>query len=290
MPPPSAAAIVGEPLPISVQVSNSGRGTVTQVQVFHELSQDVTFGAAGPGNCSSAGRTLTCTLPELGPGSSISFGLTLIPRQAGNLVDQVSIASAQTGRVQTNSVSVDVQARPVLGRTINVAPISGAVFVRTPRAVRARRLMAGRTVPLGSTVNARRGKVRVRAANSRRGPLQAAEFYAGAFSTRQILGRSPLTEIRTIGSLACGRSASLQPVATASRVRPRRRLWGNATGRFRTRGRYAAATVRGTRWLTIDRCNGTQVIVTDGVVSVFDLVARRTVLVSAGQSYFAHAP
>jgi hypothetical protein len=82
----------------------------------------------------------------------------------------------------------------------------------------------------------------------------------------------------------------LQPVATASRVRPRRRLWGNATGRFRTRGRYAAATVRGTRWLTIDRCNGTQVIVTDGVVSVFDLVARRTVLVSAGQSYFAHAP
>jgi hypothetical protein len=48
--------------------------------------------------------------------------------------------------------------------------------------------------------------------------------------------------------------------------------------------------VRGTLWLTVDTCDGTQVIVKRGVVAVFDVVAQRTVLVSAGHSYFAHAP
>ena len=28
-----------------------------------------------------------------------------------------------------------------------------------------------------------------------------------------------------------------------------RKLWGDGKGKFRTKGRYAAATVRGTRWL-----------------------------------------
>jgi hypothetical protein len=38
-----------------------------------------------------------------------------------------------------------------------------------------------------------------------------------------------------------------------------RQLWGNGKGSFRTRGRYATATVRGTNWLTADRCDGRQV-------------------------------
>jgi hypothetical protein len=288
--PPAAAAIVREPLTISVQVSNSGGGTATGVRLVNELSQDVTFGASGPGSCSSAGRTLTCQLPDLGPGSSISFRLTVFPQHVGTLVDQVRVESAQTGAGQPNSVSVNVQPRPVLGQTVNVAAVSGLVFVRTPGAVRARRLVGGRTVRLGSFVDARRGKAVLRAANSRRGRLQAAQFYAGAFTVRQILGRSPLTEVRPQGSLACSAAASSRPVAASSQVRRRRRVWGNARGRFRTRGRFAAATVRGTVWLTVDRCDGTQVIVKSGVVSVFDAVANRTVLVSAGHSYFAHAP
>jgi len=58
-------------------------------------------------------------------------------------------------------------------------------------------------------------------------------------------------------------------------------------GSFRTRGRNAAATVRGTRWGTQDRCDGTLVIVQRGRVSVRDLVRHRTVLVSAGHAYLA---
>jgi hypothetical protein len=66
-----------------------------------------------------------------------------------------------------------------------------------------------------------------------------------------------------------------------------RQLWGKGTGRFRTRGRYATATVRGTNWLTADRCDGTQVRVVQGVIQVSDLPRRRQITVGAGRTYLA---
>lgn len=53
------------------------------------------------------------------------------------------------------------------------------------------------------------------------------------------------------------------------------------------RGRYATASVRGTVWQTEDRCDGTQVKVVKGRVSVRDLVRKRTVTEKAGRSCFA---
>jgi hypothetical protein len=66
-----------------------------------------------------------------------------------------------------------------------------------------------------------------------------------------------------------------------------RRLWGKGTGRFRTTGRYASATVRGTTWQTADRCDGTLTTVKQGRVEVRDLVKRKTVIVTTGKSYLA---
>jgi len=67
-----------------------------------------------------------------------------------------------------------------------------------------------------------------------------------------------------------------------------------ARGRIRTRGRYGAATVRGTRWSTIDRCAshprpGTLVVVSKGLVAVRSFVLARTVLVPAGARFLAPA-
>ena len=45
--------------------------------------------------------------------------------------------------------------------------------------------------------------------------------------------------------------------------------------------------MRGTWWLTEDHKNGTLVRVKKGVVAVRDFVKKKTVLVKAGQSYFA---
>jgi hypothetical protein len=66
-----------------------------------------------------------------------------------------------------------------------------------------------------------------------------------------------------------------------------RQLWGKAKGQFRTGGRFASASIRGTVWLTRDRCDGTLVQVKQGVVKVADFVKRKTVTVRSGKSYLA---
>ncbi|MGH2847489.1 MAG: hypothetical protein ACRDL0_15975, partial [Thermoleophilaceae bacterium] len=72
------------------------------------------------------------------------------------------------------------------------------------------------------------------------------------------------------------------------RTRRVRRLWGRDDGgRFRTHGRNSHATVRGTTWVTVDRCDGTFTRVRDGSVRVRDLVRRRGVTVRAGEGYLA---
>jgi hypothetical protein len=60
-------------------------------------------------------------------------------------------------------------------------------------------------------------------------------------------------------------------------------------GHFRSRGHYAAATVRGTAWDTADRCDGTLVKVKRGSVVVSDFVRHIAVILNAGQQYLARA-
>ena len=66
-----------------------------------------------------------------------------------------------------------------------------------------------------------------------------------------------------------------------------RRLWGDGKGRFRTKGRHGAATVRGTKWLTQDTCSGTLVRVKRGTVTVRDFAKKKTVVVKKGRTYVA---
>jgi hypothetical protein len=65
-------------------------------------------------------------------------------------------------------------------------------------------------------------------------------------------------------------------------------LRARASGRFRTRGRYAAGTVRGTRWTTVDRCDGTLIKVQQHSVLVSDFVRHISLVVRAGHQYLAH--
>ena len=61
----------------------------------------------------------------------------------------------------------------------------------------------------------------------------------------------------------------------------------HACRRFRTRGANSVATVRGTRWWTEDRCDGTLTRVRQGSVIVRNLRTGRRVIVRAGHSYLA---
>jgi hypothetical protein len=90
-----------------------------------------------------------------------------------------------------------------------------------------------------------------------------------------------------------GRPAIGHLAAVVARARRRtvRKLWGSETGgSWSTSGSQAAATVRGTEWMTEDNCFGTYVLVTRGVVLVHSFATGRTVRVTAGHSYLARAP
>jgi hypothetical protein len=117
--------------------------------------------------------------------------------------------------------------------------------------------------------------------------------FVGDATVREGRSRSSPTEVSLppSGFDVCGAGAS-RIGARAARL-PRRtihRLRARARGRFRTRGRYAAATIRGTSWTMTDRCDGTLTRVTSGRVLVRDLHRRRNVLVRAGKSYLARGP
>ena len=93
-----------------------------------------------------------------------------------------------------------------------------------------------------------------------------------------------LIELVLIGGNFSQSSRSLH--ASDATKKPVRRLWGKGTGNFRTRGRLASATVRGTWWVTAE-FRAYTLIFRQGSVTVRDLVKRKTVIVRAGGSYKA---
>jgi Domain of unknown function DUF11 len=288
---PVGSGIVGEPIVLSVKVSNNSTGTASGLTLVNELSAEATFRSSDPGGCRASGRTISCGLPDLGPGQATTMRLVVVPRQVGTLTSQVSVVSGE-GTVAVESSSADIQPRPVLGQSVYVLSITGTAFVRRPTATQTGRLVGGKTLPVGTFVDTRRGKIRLRSVRSRFGRLQTADFFEGAFTVEQRRGVAPVTEILAVGGsfAACPAFSDLRPVQMLQRRSRVRRMWGSGTGRFRTSGRYAAATVRGTVWLTEDRCNGTLIFVRRGVVTVFDRVRKTTVVLRSGQAYFAKAP
>jgi hypothetical protein len=71
---------------------------------------------------------------------------------------------------------------------------------------------------------------------------------------------------------------------------PKRRLFAKGKGNFRTQGRYASATVRGTAWSTADRCDGTLIQVDQGVVTVRDLATKKDRPLGAHHSRLVKPP
>ena len=149
--------------------------------------------------------------------------------------------------------AVPASASPRIGRTAWVKPVSGTVLLRERGDSSFTRLRGEKTIPIGSSLDAAHGRVRVRTAKNKRGALQAGVFRGGRFTILQKRS-SPLTELRLTGDDGCAAAAG-----TAHAARSRRRLFGSAKGRFRTRGRSSSATIRGTVWSTEDMCSGATV-------------------------------
>ena len=67
-------------------------------------------------------------------------------------------------------------------------------------------------------------------------------------------GSKPVTQLALSPKLSCASKSKKPRASQSARKKKVRRLWGDGKGRFRTKGRHGAATVRGTKWLTQDSC------------------------------------
>jgi hypothetical protein len=181
---------------------------------------------------------------------------------------------------------------PTFAKTVVLTPVGGKVLIRLP---------GGRygfvplnngptTVPVGTMVDTTAGTVRLTSANPT-GQTQTGRFFRGIFRIEQSRTAGGLVNLVIRDNLSRSACASGAAAARSAAVNPKvlGLLRGTAKGRFRTTGRFAAATVRGTDWGVRDRCDGTLTVVRRGAVVVLDFRLHKTVVVRAGQTYLAKA-
>jgi hypothetical protein len=208
---------------------------------------------------------------------------------------------------------------PVLGKTANVAPVSGIVYIELPPGATLASFSASalptqafaaltkgrafvplteaRQIPFGSILDTSAGVARITTATtaSAKGKLQSGDFGAGIFKLLQQRRQRGLTELNIIDNHSArqlcatqGKKAKIAARHLSSKVLGR--LTANSHGHFTARGQYSAATVRGTIWGVQNRCDGTLTRVVRGALSVRDFRLRKTITLFTGQTYLARAP
>ena len=209
----------------------------------------VNLGAGRTGAAISAGEAHTCAtlddgtvrcwgaggLGRLGYGNTNTIGDNETPGSVGP-VDLLGLSQ-----------------RPVFGKRAEASPVSGVVKVKLPGSGRFVILRAGRSIPIGSIIDTRNGRVRILSADGKSGETRVADFFEGLFKLRQGKKTRGYTDAKLVGPLACGKSRSS---ATASKGRRGRHVWGSGKGRHSSTGKNSSGSVRGTEWLVWDRCDG----------------------------------
>lgn len=227
-------------------------------------------------------------------------------------------ASDKCGNTATASFTYRVTGPPpppVLFKSVDIAVVSGRVFVLLPgggtsnsakqataalptrpaKGIAFVPLTEARQLPLGTIVDTTEGVARVASAANSKGKTQSGDFGAGIFKVLQKRRERGLTDLDLVVASTARRACTTQ-VGKARAARARRLshrvldlLRSDVAGHFRTRGRFSAATVRGTNWDMVERCDGTLTRVHRGTVLVADFRRRRNILLHPGKSYLARA-
>jgi hypothetical protein len=188
---------------------------------------------------------------------------------------------------------------PVLGQAVNVQVVSGHASVKEPGSSAFVPVTAATQIPVGSQLDTRVGTIQMTAASTSQNSTYTGRFGGAVFSVGQSKRRSAhgLTTLKLLEGAVNGGPSFARCTApkrkgahvAALSGRVVQLLHASAHGKFRTQGRYSAATVRGTKWDTVDRCDGTLTVVHQGTVAVTDFRRHKTVIVHAGRRYLARA-
>ncbi|HEY4098287.1 MAG TPA: choice-of-anchor Q domain-containing protein, partial [Baekduia sp.] len=123
-------------------------------------------------------------------------------------------------------------ATPVPQQSVAGQVVSGKVRVRKPGSNDFVDLDPTQPIPVGSTVDTKQGQVKITALLKQGGKPDTANFYDGIFKIGQSKTTTDLTLSESLApcAKAKARSAAKKPKS--------RKLWGNGSGSFRTRGQY----------------------------------------------------
>jgi hypothetical protein len=180
---------------------------------------------------------------------------------------------------------------PVLEKTVSARVVSGTVLIK--KGSRYVPLVGAETIPVGSTLDATKGSVRIVAASDTKKATQTGTFSSAIFAIKQkrVKGAktTPTDIVLNGGAFASSCKTTKKKgkkVASKGVIRTLNAV--TLKGVWRTKGRASVTTVSaGATLLTQDRCDGTLTTVKAGKASVRDIKRQRTVRLRAGRSYLA---
>jgi uncharacterized repeat protein (TIGR01451 family) len=304
---PPAYGRTGRPLTFTVNVSNGGPNTATGVVLRTPVPANATLVSAKTtlGNGCTLGATARCFIGTLTPGASATVTMVFTTSQAGPL----TITPFVEADYDTNAVNNSTFASaPVLSPDAPPPPPSAPTQPGTYNAVGSGTIRVNGVdhpadqlfvLNSGDIVDVTDGVITFTAADGSYGTFSSSRIVAARRTSSRTASDNVLARFRVDQPAAAGDPTTLTLVdgdfttctaprsVSAAGQKPVRQLWGSAKGKFRTVGRYSAATIRGTVWLTQDRCDGTLTQVVESVVDVLDLSLQKTVAVNPGQTYLA---
>ncbi len=278
----------------------------------------ITYGSVTPDQSAGSdftNHTITTTVTGLLP--NVTYNVRAVATNS---------AGGATGPNQTLVTPADPPPPPpVLGKSVNVTPVSGIVYIKLPpgatlasaaslsafspftlgaQALEALTkgqtfipLTEARQIPVGSVLETTGGVVGITTATtaSKKGKQQTGDFGGGIFKLLQNRKQKGLTDLDIIDNHSANQvcaTVGKKGRALAAKLSSKTlgRVNASGHGHFAVRGQYSAATVRGTVWSVANRCEGTLTHVVRGVVSVRDFRRRKTITLFTGESYLARGP
>jgi len=259
----------------------------------------------------------TNSTPALTVGSD--FASHVVTASVGNLVPNalyhVRLAATNSAGttfgpdVTFTTGKLPAPGSPTLGKTFNISLVSGLVLVKVNGQFIP--LTEVTQIPKNTVINALHGTLSLTSAAGSPSPAHDAAAKGKKHKTKTQQGTFG-GAIFKISQTTAGAGKGLVTLAivenafngapsyatckahkaleaTAASSKTLQLLHASAKGKFRTKGRYSAATVLGTKWTVADRCDGTLTHDITDSVKVTDFVHHKTIVLHAGQSYLAKA-